>query len=263
MREAISLDERSGGDRVHHVFSLYSYAFQLRSRGDLAEARKVCSAAQAEATQLRNPSAQIGADFECARIALDQGDVAAAATMFARVRKTAEEIGDATGSADGAVGLARIEMAKADWPKALALLDTAAAKYHSSEDLAGEGTALALAALANCAAGATDACQRATADARALRTRATTRQNVFGIDIALARLSGKSAAESSSALLALAADAERRQWLAQALEARFAAWQVLERAQDPAAARLRDDIAARARQHGFAWLRSRVLPAGR
>jgi tetratricopeptide (TPR) repeat protein len=259
MREAISKDERAG-ERVHHVFALHSYAFQLSSRGELAEANKACEQALAEAVQLHDPSTQAGTELECGRIALDRGEVAAAVITLDHVRKLAEEIGDEGVWADAGVTLARIEIAREAWDKAIALLVDATEKYRTREDVAGEGTAQALAALVYSAQGKSAERDRAAARARELRVRITTRQNAFPIDVALAQLSGTDAQAAVSALLALASDAERRLWLAQSLEARYAAWQILDRNHDAAALRLREQILSAADKHGFGWLQARLQP---
>jgi hypothetical protein len=264
MREAISQDERAG-ERVHHVFALRSYAFQLRSRGEIAEAKKICNQALAETAQLHDPSTQASTDLECGRILFDSGDEGNATAAFNRVRKLAGEIGDAAGWADAGVALARIEIAREQWDKATPLLADAASKFHTREDVTGEGIAEALAAVAYAAQGKSEERDRAIARARELRARITTRQNAFPIDISLTQVAGTDAhaAESVSALLALAADAERRQWLAQSLEAKFAAWQILDRDHDVTAPRLRDQILSAAREHGFGRLQSHLQPAAK
>jgi len=264
MREAVSQDERAG-ERVHHVFALRSYAFQLRSRGEIAEARKICDQALAETAQLHDPSAQASTELECGRIAFDGGDEGTATAAFNRVRKLAGEIGDAAGWADAEVALAQIEIAKERWDKAIPMLTDAVGKFHTREDVAGEGTAEALAAVAYAGQGKSEERDRAVLRARELRARITTRQNAFPIDIALTQLAGTGghAAESVSALLALAADAERRQWLTQSLEAKFAAWQILDRDHDATAPQLREEILSAARGHGFGRLQSQLQPAAR
>jgi tetratricopeptide (TPR) repeat protein len=262
MREAISQDDRAG-DHLNHVFALHSYALQLSSRGELAEAKKACEQARAEAAQLHDPSTQAGTELDCGRIALDRGEVAAAVTALDQVRKLAEEIGDAGVWADAAVTLARIEIAREAWDKAAALLVDATERYRIREGVAGEGTAQALAALVYSAQGKSAERDQAAARARALRARITTRQNAFPIDVALAQLSNAGTHAQVSELLALAADAEGRQWLAQSLEAKYAAWQILDRNNDVAAPRLREQILLQAGEHGFGWLQARLQPASK
>jgi predicted negative regulator of RcsB-dependent stress response len=57
-----------------------------------------------------------------------------------------------------------------------------------------------------------------------------------------------------------AADAEKRHWLALALDSNLAAVQLLQADNDPAAAALRSQVESTAREHGFAWILAR-LPA--
>jgi tetratricopeptide (TPR) repeat protein len=262
MREAISQDDRSG-DHLNHVFALHSYAFQLSSRGELAEAKKACDQALAEAAQLHDPSTQASTELDCGRIALDRGEVAAAVTALDHVRKLAEEIGDEGARADAGVTLARIEIAREAWDKAIGLLVDATEKYRTREGVTGESTAQALAALVYSAQGKSAERDQAAAHARALRARITTRQNAFAIDIALAQLSSADTHAKVSELLALAADAEGRQWLDQSLEAKYAAWQILERNHDASAPRLREQILTVADKHGFGWLQARLQPAAK
>ena len=74
------------------------------------------------------------------------------------------------------------------------------------------------------------------------------------VDIALARLPSPGSTDGTSAadqLLSLAADAERRQFLGWALEAKLAAWELMRGKRANAAASLRTQIEKSARQHGF------------
>jgi serine/threonine-protein kinase len=260
MREAISLDERAD-ERVNLVFALHTYALHLSSRGKLSEAKKACDQAVAKAAQLQDPSTQASTELDCGKVALDRGEVATAVTAFDQVRKLAEQIGDAGAWSDAAITLARIEIARESWGKAAALLVDAIERLRTREDVAGEGTAQAFAALVYSAQDKSAERDQAAGKARALRARITTRQNAFPIDIALAQLPNSDTHGQVSELLALAADAEGRQWLAQSLEAKFAAWQILERNHDASAPHLREQILAVADEHGFGWLQARLRPA--
>ncbi|MBS0388606.1 MAG: hypothetical protein JSR15_08995, partial [Proteobacteria bacterium] len=86
-----------------------------------------------------------------------------------------------------------------------------------------------------------------------LRQSITSRQEIYVVDISLALLAGLTRSDASAAqkLLALAADASRRHWLAWSLEAKIDAWELLSARGDSAAAPLRADIDAAARAHGF------------
>jgi tetratricopeptide (TPR) repeat protein len=74
-RRAIALDE-AAEERGHLGFSLYSLSDELRLRGALAEAARTCAEAQKAYAGLADPASP-SADFECALISLDVGDIAA------------------------------------------------------------------------------------------------------------------------------------------------------------------------------------------
>lgn len=105
--------------------------------------------------------------------------------------------------------------------------------------------------------GDTAARDRALRRARALRQSMTSRQEIYVVDIATARLDDASHSGPSSPerLLTLAADAERRHWVAWALEAKLAAWQLLRARQADRAQALYRDIDETARRHGFGRIR--------
>jgi hypothetical protein len=102
------------------------------------------------------------------------------------------------------------------------------------------------------------------AHARDLRRSITSRQEVYVVDIALAAVGSgsRSHAEAIAALEELAADAERRHWLAWSLESSLAAWRLARDSHDaPRAARLRERIESEARKHGFGRILSLLGPA--
>ncbi|MGH8253584.1 MAG: hypothetical protein ACRES2_06040, partial [Steroidobacteraceae bacterium] len=76
---------------------------------------------------------------------------------------------------------------------------------------------------------------------------------IYVVDIALDLLAGMTGRDASAAqkLLALAADAGRRHWLGWSLEAKVAAWELLQLQGSGAAAALRTDISNTAREHGY------------
>jgi len=176
---------------------------------------------------------------------------------------SADELSNTPASCLGLRRLARIEIAREAWDKAAALLVDATERLRTREDVSGESTAQAFAALVYSAQGKLAERDQAAGRARELRARITTRQNAFPIDIALAQLSNADTHSQVSGLLALAAEAEERQWLAQSLEAKYAAWQILDRNHDAAAPRLREQILTVADEHGFGWLQARLQPAAK
>jgi hypothetical protein len=87
-----------------------------------------------------------------------------------------------------------------------------------------------------------------------LRQSITSRQEVYVVDIALARLGDPVQSDTTVAankLLALAGDAERRHFVGWALEAKLAAWELLRVRDAGAADALRAKIENTARARGF------------
>jgi hypothetical protein len=124
----------------------------------------------------------------------------------------------------------------------------------AAEAETGEANAQALLAICDQALGIGGERDRARERARDLRRGITARQEVYEVDIALARLSGSSHGDPGAvaALLELAADAERRRFLSWSLEAKLAAWQLLEsQGLSARASALRHELEGEARQYGF------------
>ena len=86
----------------------------------------------------------------------------------------------------------------------------------------------------------------------------TSRQEIYVVDISLAQLPTADSADAVQQLLALAADAERRRWLAWSLEAKLAAWELLRTRRNDPAAGLQRDIEASARKYGFGRIVNRL-----
>jgi len=99
------------------------------------------------------------------------------------------------------------------------------------------------------------------ARASELRSRITARQEVLTVDIALAQLRGEMGEreQAITSLQRLAQDAESRKWLGQAMEGRLAELRIRQFGTDaPRIASLRSQIETVARQHGFAWVLTRL-----
>jgi hypothetical protein len=155
--------------------------------------------------------------------------------------------------------LAQIDMGRERWADARPRLERAANGYAKGEGNTGVADAEAL--LAVCADALGDAKARDAAVARAteLRRGITEHQEVFLADVALAVLRARAGDKVAIGdLRALAKDAETRHWLGWSLESRLAAYEVLAARHDPAAARLRAEIASSAREHGFGWVLTRL-----
>jgi DNA-binding winged helix-turn-helix (wHTH) protein/tetratricopeptide (TPR) repeat protein len=251
-REVIALNERSG-DRGGHVWSLASYADVERMRGNLAEARAICAQSYAEALTLSDPQFAVYSGFTCALIDVDQGKVEAARAALKEVARRVGSGGDMTYLDDTRMTLAQLEMDEGHWSAAQEQLREASRSFAAAEAQTGEADAQALLALCAQALGESAERDAAAGRARKLRESITSKQEVYVVDIALARLGGRTQTDSAATdkLLALAADAERRQWLGWSLEAKTAAWELLQARAASTADRLRGDIESSARQHGF------------
>jgi DNA-binding winged helix-turn-helix (wHTH) protein/tetratricopeptide (TPR) repeat protein len=251
-REVIALNERTG-DRGGHVWSLASYADVARMRGDLDEASQYCARAISEAAALSDPQFAVYSGFTCALVRVDRGESDAARAALMEVQRRLGSGGDATYANNALMSLAQLDMDNARWSTARERLRRASRGFAAAEEHTGEADAQAMLALCAQALGDAGERDRAADRARTLRQAITSRQEVYVVDIALARLAeqGHQDAAAVDKLLALAADAERRFWIGWSLEAKLAAWELL-RARDPkAAGALRGQIETTARKHGF------------
>ena len=132
-------------------------------------------------------------------------------------------------------------------------LEQASRGFAAAEERTGEADADAMLALCAQTLGDTAARDQALERARTLRQSMTSRQEVYMVDIAMARIGDAAHADpkSTDRLLALAADAEHRHWLGWSLEAKLAAWELLRAERGNGASGLRRDIEITARRHGF------------
>jgi len=147
--------------------------------------------------------------------------------------------------------LAQIDMDERRWAAGRDKLREASRAFAAAELRTGEADAQALLAL--CAQALGDTVERDTAvdRARTLRQAMTSMQEVYVVDIALAQIGTRTDAITVDKLLALAADAERRRFIPWALEARLAAWRLLQAQGAGASNALRGEIEKTARQLGF------------
>ncbi|HEX3429654.1 MAG TPA: winged helix-turn-helix domain-containing protein [Rhizomicrobium sp.] len=258
--QAAALDA-SIGNHGHRGYSLFSLSDILRLRGALADAQATCAAAQSEYAKVNDPQNSSLADFECAQIALDRGDVVGAETELMHLRTVAVRKADSFALATADLTLAKIRIGNKEWLKAASYLDSASKEYARNEMMAGETVALSLQALCDLTLGKPKERDAAMAQARALRSRITERQEVIAADIALAEVRGEAgeAEQAVQQLREFADDARRRQWQGPALEADLAAMRVLARSGDIAHAKaLRARITATAHRLGFGWVLQRL-----
>ncbi len=252
-REVTELTERTH-DLGGHVWSLATNADTLRLRGQLDEAQSDCARAQAEASRLSDPQFTIYSGFNCALVAIDRGDGDAARAALDKVAQLSETSGNAVYAPNAQFVLGQLDFEKGDWSRARDRLRRAIEGFAAGELQTGEADAQAMLALCAQASGDMAERDRAAARANALRERITSRQEIFFVDIALAQLASGTPrrTDAIARLRDLAADAERRQWLAWSLEAKLAEWQLLKAAGNAAAAtRLRADLETVAGKHGF------------
>jgi hypothetical protein len=150
--------------------------------------------------------------------------------------------------------LAQLDMDDRRWSAARERLQAASRGFAAAEERTGEADAEAMLALCEQALGNTAGRNQALQRTRTLRQAITSRQEVYVVDIALARLGDPAQSDTTAAadkLLALAGDAERRHFIGWALEAKLAAWESLRVRDAGAADALRAQIENTAREHGF------------
>ena len=238
------------------MWSLASYADVERMRGNFDESRANCVRANAEAATLSDPQFAVFSGLTCALVDVDRGNDAAARAALEEVIRRVGSGGNTTYRDNALLTLALLDMDDARWSAARERLRSAARGFAAAEVQTGEADAQALLALCAQALGDTAERGQAAERARKLRQSITSREEVYIVgDIALARLAGETRNDGAAVekLLALAADAERRHWVGWSLEAKLAAWELLnERVAGSAAANaLRLEIETTARQHGF------------
>ena len=251
-REVIALNERSG-NRGGHVWSLAAYADVERLRGDLDDALRVCRRASAEAAALSDPQFAIYSGFTCALVEMDLGMDSQARAELQTVMRLVGTGGDTTYLNDSLMSLAQLDMDDDRWAAALTRLQAASRGFAAADEQTGEADAEAMLALCGEALGDTAGREAASGRARKLRQSITSRQEIYFVDIALARLDDAQDDPSVAPerLLALATDADRRHFLNWALEARLAAWELLHARHAAGAEALRREVEATARQHGY------------
>lgn len=259
-RQAAALDA-SIGVHSHRGFTLYSLSDIFRLRGELEEARNACAEAQAEYAKVNGPANKPSADFECALIALDRGDVVAAEAGARHARDAAVRRGDTMMIANADLTLGQIKIGQGRWSDAAPLFDAAAREYAQGELTPGQAIAISFTALCAAAAGNARARDAAMARAVEIRSRINEHQEVIQVDINLAELRGEEGENDRaiSALQAIADDARSRNWPAWAMEAELAELRVLLRNGDVARAdALRQRLVVEAMQKGFHWVLARA-----
>jgi DNA-binding winged helix-turn-helix (wHTH) protein/tetratricopeptide (TPR) repeat protein len=263
-RRVAELNERTG-DKGAHVWSLATLADTERMRGDLNEAHRDCGRAEAEAATLSDPQFAVYSGFICALVAADRGETAAATAALERIERGPANPGIIIYAPNAAMMLAQLDMDRGRYPDARARLERARSGFAAAEATTGEADAEAMLALCDDALGMPKERDTALARARDLRRSITSRQEVYVVDIALAAVGSgsRSHAEGIAVLEDLAADAERRHWLAWSLESSLAAWRLARDSHDaPRAARLRERIQSEAHRHGFVRILTLVGAVG-
>ncbi len=258
-REVTALTERSG-DRGGHVWSLATDADTERLRGELDDARKFCDQAKAEATSLSDRQFTIYSGFICALVDVDLGAESEARAELEGVMRRVGSGGDTTYLNNSLMTLAQLDMDAGRWVGARDRLRQAGQGFAAADEQTGEADAEAMLALCDAALGDNPGRDVAAGRARTLRQSMTSRQEVYVVDIALARLEDAADKNGNAPqqLLALAADAERRHWLDWSLEAKLAAWELLRTRGATGADALRRQIETTARLHGYGRILRRL-----
>jgi DNA-binding winged helix-turn-helix (wHTH) protein/tetratricopeptide (TPR) repeat protein/TolB-like protein len=253
-REANAIDERINTPSGI-AFGLAYYADVARLRGELGDAHRACVKALNNVADGKNVDSTINVTLTCALVSVDRGETAAAITALQTVDAlTQQNRGFDVAAGNAQLSLAQLDIDAGRWAAAGEHLRHARQLFVGGEIRTGEADAEAM--LAYCAEALGDAAERLRAEQRAreLRGSITSRQEVFGLEIALARLAGGDAqrAQSLRQLRELANDAEGRHWLAWSVEAKLAAWQLSNAHGDRAASQaLRQDLEPTARRLGF------------
>lgn len=226
-RDVLSLMERTD-DPGGHVFSLTTIADTERLRGSLKEAHEMCSRAKREAAALSDPQFAIYAGFTCALVDIDEGNADQGHAALLDVLSHATTAKNQMYASNARMMLAQLAMDDAQWPAARALLIEASRDFAANEMPTGEADATAMLALCAQAQGDAAARDHAVARARKLRDSITSKQEVFFVDIALAEVAARQNGAGVGQLLEIADDAERRHFIAWAVEARLAALNVMQ-----------------------------------
>ncbi len=259
-REVVALEERRGHQTA---WSLTNVADVQRLRGELQAARATCARADALAAPLSDRQFAVFSGFTCALIEMDRGNAEAARKGFEEVIRRVGEGGDMSYRNNALMMLARLDMDAGRWGPAGERLEEARRGFAAAEERTGEADADALLALCEQALGRKAERDAALEAARTLRRSITARQEVYIVDIALARLGKTGQPEPAAAvetLMALARDADARHFIGWSLESKLAAWELL-RVQDGAAAEaLRGEIEKSAREHGFGRILQLLRP---
>jgi tetratricopeptide (TPR) repeat protein len=253
-REVTALTERSH-DSGGHVWSLATYADILRTRGELDEAEASCVSAEAEADVLSDPQFNVYTDAICAGVAIDRGEADTARLLLEKLALLSRNSGNTAYEGNSEFLAGQIEFDAGRYAEAQGHLKRARDDYAEAGVQTGEANAEAYLALCAQALKQPAERDRAAARARGLRVTITTRQEIYLVDIALARLDAANQRDTViDRLRKLAADAERRHWIAWSLESKLAEWQILSgqgQGQAPEASAIRSDLEQSARAHGF------------
>lgn len=248
--EVTDLTERAH-DRGGHAWSLATTADELRLRGDLTAAQDLCARALYEAAALTDPQFKIYSAFTCGQIALDRGEFDRSRDLLEHAEALSTSSRNPVYAANAQLLLGQIEFEAGHWQEAMKRLEAASQGFAGVEAATGEADAEALLAVCAQAMGDATARDSALSKARTLRTAITARQEIYFVDIALAQLDEGGHAEAARHLHEFAHDAAVRHFLSWSLEAKLGEWRILSSQGKPAALRVREELEAEARRHGF------------
>jgi tetratricopeptide (TPR) repeat protein/TolB-like protein len=251
-REVTALTE-SSHDLGGQVWSLATYADTLRMRGQLDEAQAGCVKAEAEANALSDPQFRIYTDSICASLAMDRGEQDTALLLLEKLELLSRSSGNTVYEGNSEFLTGQIEFDAGHYAKSQEHLRRALELYTSAKADTGEANVEALLAL--CAQMLKEPVERdrAASHARVLRAAISSQQEIYLVDIALARLGGPEQRSAAvDRLRKIAGDAEHRHWIAWSLEAKLAEWQILTGLGNASeASETRADVEKTARALGF------------
>jgi DNA-binding winged helix-turn-helix (wHTH) protein/tetratricopeptide (TPR) repeat protein len=260
-REVLELTHKNG-DRGGHVWSLAALADLERLRGSLDQARADCMQAKTEAAALTDRQFAIYSGFTCALVDIDRGDARSARAGLSEVLQLATATRYPIYPDSVRMSLAELDMDERQWMAAREQLLAASHGFAADDIETGEANAMAMLALCEQALGNRAGRDQAAGRARKLRETITSRQEVYLVDIALAQLESTRPGKQVHKLLELASDAAQRHFVAWALEARLAAWEMLHGQGNTAAAEtLRARLDLEARRTGFGRIVNRLHAA--
>ena len=260
--KALSLNQRAG-NRSQLAFTQISLSRGLAARGELERAARACEDAEVEARAIDALGSEVGAIRQCAEVAWLRGNTELALAGLKRAVAIAKANGFEYDLALSERLRAKIDLIRGRFEEASATLAGVVKTLVDADQKGDEAIAQAMYAVSLRGLNRAEDSARAAERAKQLRSTISIRLDAMTVDILLAELSGGSGhpKEAADQLVALADEAEKRYWSALALQARVAAVDFFNVAQENALAQaLRAQVDATAKRSGFGWVVQRTRP---